>query len=112
MLQFYTVEDNGYGSWNTGPIGQRPDQQRDNNTISRYPMGSLPASNQWVRLEVPASAVGLEGRIIEGMAFTLYSGRAAWTARASWCPICLGTAGLTRRRMGCRMVGDGEFRKP
>jgi hypothetical protein len=46
--------------------------------MSRTNMGSLPTAGQWVRLQVPASAVGLEGRVIEGMAFTLYSGRAAW----------------------------------
>jgi hypothetical protein len=79
MLQFYTLGDNGYGSWEHRAYwGSDLINSGTNNTISRYPMGSLPASNQWVRLEVPASAVGLEGRIIEGMAFTLYSGRAAW----------------------------------
>ena len=31
-----------------------------------------------MKLEVPASAVGLEGRTVDGMAFTLYGGRAAW----------------------------------
>jgi RHS repeat-associated protein len=31
-----------------------------------------------VKLEVPASAVGLEGRAVKGMAFTLYGGRVAW----------------------------------
>ena len=31
-----------------------------------------------VRLEVPASAVGLEGHVLNGMAFTLYGGRATW----------------------------------
>jgi len=79
MLEFYTLEDNGYGSWHHRAYwGSNLINSGTNNTASRYPMGSLPASNQWVRLEVPASAVGLEGRIIEGMAFTLYSGRAAW----------------------------------
>ncbi|MCL4790257.1 MAG: hypothetical protein KJ070_26325, partial [Verrucomicrobia bacterium] len=47
-------------------------------TMSRTNMGSLPTAGQWVQLQVPAGAVGLEGRIVEGMAFTLYSGRAAW----------------------------------
>jgi hypothetical protein len=45
---------------------------------SRYYMGSLPAAGQWIRLEVPASKVGLEGRTVTGMAFTLYGGRATW----------------------------------
>jgi RHS repeat-associated protein len=41
-------------------------------------MGPLPAAGGWVKLEIPASAVGLEGKIVNGMAFTLYGGRAAW----------------------------------
>jgi hypothetical protein len=61
-------------------------------TVSRRFMGPLPAAGQWVRLAVPASAVGLEGRVVNGMAFTLYNGRATWdqagrtpaTAAAAW----------------------------
>ncbi|MCX6923355.1 MAG: hypothetical protein NT154_09130, partial [Verrucomicrobia bacterium] len=49
-------------------------------TISRRDMGPLPAVGQWVRLEVPANAVGLEGHALRGMAFTLYGGRATWDA--------------------------------
>ena len=41
-------------------------------------MGALPAAGQWVRLAVPAALVGLEGRTLNGMAFTLYDGRATW----------------------------------
>jgi hypothetical protein len=47
-------------------------------TISRRSMGALPPTGQWVRLEVPASLVGLEGRTLNGMAFTLFNGRATW----------------------------------
>jgi hypothetical protein len=47
-------------------------------TASRRYMGPLPATGAWVRLEVPASAVGLEGAVVNGMAFTLYDGRATW----------------------------------
>jgi hypothetical protein len=49
-----------------------------NGTDSRRYMGALPASGQWVRLEIPASQVGLEGKTLNGMAFTLYDGRATW----------------------------------
>jgi hypothetical protein len=38
----------------------------------------LPVAGQWVRLEVPAGLVGLEGRVVNGMAFTLYDGRVTW----------------------------------
>ncbi|HEV7684457.1 MAG TPA: hypothetical protein VGO68_20270 [Pyrinomonadaceae bacterium] len=47
-------------------------------TESRRNMGSLPPTGQWVRLEIPASEVGLEGKTINGMAFTLYGGKASW----------------------------------
>lgn len=47
-------------------------------TASRWHMGPLPAAGGWVRLEVPASAVGLEGMTVGAMAFTLYGGRASW----------------------------------
>jgi RHS repeat-associated protein len=47
-------------------------------TESKRYMGPLPAAGGWVRLEVPASAVGLEGMTVNGMAFSLYDGRATW----------------------------------
>ena len=47
-------------------------------TESRRYMGPLPAAGEWVRLEVAASEVGLENREVNGMAFTLYGGRATW----------------------------------
>jgi hypothetical protein len=47
-------------------------------TQSLYYMGTLPTAGQWVELKVPASDVGLEGLHINGMAFTLYGGRATW----------------------------------
>ncbi len=43
-----------------------------------YYAGSLPAAGQWVRLAVPASAVGLEGSTLNGMGFSLFNGRASW----------------------------------
>jgi len=59
--------------WGANLIGWGTD-----GTASRRYMGPLPAAGGWVKLEVPASAVGLEGKIVNGMAFTLYGGRAAW----------------------------------
>jgi hypothetical protein len=50
-------------------------------TTSRLAMGPLPVAGQWVRLEVPASSVGLEGSSLNGMAFTLYGGK-TWFDRA------------------------------
>lgn len=33
---------------------------------------------RWIRLEIPAKAVGLEGKSVRGMSFTLYGGSATW----------------------------------
>ncbi len=49
-------------------------------TASQRPMGPVPPAGRWVRLEVPASAVGLEGSTIKGMVFRLHGGRARWDA--------------------------------
>jgi hypothetical protein len=68
-------------------------------TASRLYMGPLPASGQWVRLEVAASKMGLEGATLQGMAFTLCDGRAAWDcagkANASTTPSPTPTPGPT-----------------
>ena len=47
-------------------------------TESRRYMGPLPAAGSWVKLEVPASLVGLEGHTIHAMAFSMWGGRATW----------------------------------
>jgi hypothetical protein len=47
-------------------------------TNSRRYMGPLPAAGQWVQLSVPAALVGLEGHTVNGIAFSLYDGRATW----------------------------------
>jgi len=49
-------------------------------------MGVLPAPGQWARLEVPAQLVALEGASLEGMAFSLFGGRAAWDYAAKRSP--------------------------
>ncbi len=45
-----------------------------------YNAGALPATGKWVRLEVPASAVGLEGKSVTAMMFTAYDGAVNWDA--------------------------------
>ena len=47
-------------------------------TNSRRSMGPLPRGGGWVRLEVLASLLGLEGSTLNGMAFTLYGATANW----------------------------------
>ncbi len=83
MLQWYERTDSGAYSWEHRAYwGANSITWGTDGTVSRTNMGSLPAvlpaTTNWVRLEVPASKVGLEGKIIEGMAFALYGGRVAW----------------------------------
>jgi len=46
----------------------------------RVRIGPLPEAGKWVRLELPASMIGLEGLNVSGVAFGLYDGR-AWFDR-------------------------------
>ena len=73
MLQWFdgSWEHRAYWGDNLIPWGT-------DNTVSRQYMGPLPPPGRWVRLEVPAAIVGLEGRLVDGMAFTLFDGMATW----------------------------------
>ena len=55
-------------------------------TASRMPMGPLPVSGQWVRLEVPTVRVDLVGHTLKGMAFTTYGGQCFWSKAGSVAP--------------------------
>jgi hypothetical protein len=70
--------------WNDGSRehraywGENTIEKGQDQSPSRRSMGALPAVGDWVRLRVPASEVGLEGREVRGMAFVLSNGRVAW----------------------------------
>lgn len=49
-----------------------------NGTSARRYMGALPPPGQWVRLEVRAIDVGLEGHTLTGMSFSAFDGRVTW----------------------------------
>lgn len=55
-------------------------------TASRYRVGDLPPAGKWVRLEVPAAAVGLEGKSLRGMGFAQFGGQAYWQACGTLSP--------------------------
>jgi hypothetical protein len=57
-----------------------------NNSAGRYYMGAIPATGQWVRLEVPASVVGMGGQTATAMGFALYGGNAYWDASGKALP--------------------------
>jgi hypothetical protein len=69
MLQWYdgTAWRNAYwGEDNINWIG------------ARTRMGDVPTDGEWVRLEVPASTLGLGGKTLSGMAFNAFGGRVTW----------------------------------
>jgi len=47
-------------------------------TPSRRRLGDIPPAGQWTRLEIPADLVGLTGKSLKGMAFSLFGGQAIW----------------------------------
>lgn len=105
MLQFHTAaggwEHRAY--WGASRIGWGSE-----GTASRLQQSAELPAPRWTRLSVPAAALGLADRSIDGIAFTLYGGRA-----------CFGPAGalrgtvespwLTAARLATgRQHGDGE----
>ncbi|WP_199226861.1 glycoside hydrolase family 9 protein [Opitutus sp. ER46] len=56
------------------------------NTPGQWPMGPVPPAGRWVRLDVPAKAVALEGRTLKGMTFRLHGGRVRWDAAGKRTP--------------------------
>jgi hypothetical protein len=70
------------------------------NTPGRVSMGPLPATGQWVRLEVSASQVGAVGMSLAGMGFSTYGGQATYgyagaSAQSSFSPGTPVTAPVT-----------------
>jgi RHS repeat-associated protein len=76
MLQWLASDGSGWehrAYWGANEIPWGTD-----GTESRKYQGPLPATGQWVRLEVDAASVGLEGRTVNGMAYTQVGGQADW----------------------------------
>jgi hypothetical protein len=60
-----------------------------NGTVSRRRMGDVTRNERedvWLRLEVPAKEVGLEGLLVDGMCFTLFRGFGAWDRAGHYGP--------------------------
>ncbi len=58
-------------------------------TTERVAQGPLPTTGEWVRLEIPASEVGLQpGTVVSGIAFTQFGGTVYWDRAGlrTWTP--------------------------
>ncbi len=81
MLQFFAGSWEHRAYWGANLIGWGDDGAPSRLRLSQ----ELPPPGVWTRLELPPEALGLSGRDITGMAFTLHGGRA-----------CFGPAGTLR----------------
>lgn len=75
-MQFYTGDGDGehrayWGEDHVQTGGMR-------GTSSLYPMGGLPVGGGWVRLQMPASKLGLVGKPVNGTLYGAYGGQTWW----------------------------------
>lgn len=69
------------GDWNhRGYWGQDLIQWGEPVTTQRWPMGALPKAGTWTALVIPAAALGLEGREIDNLGFSVHGGDVKWGA--------------------------------
>jgi hypothetical protein len=81
MMQFNIGADGEHRAyWGANSIALGTNGTNSRRQIS----ASVPTAGQWVRLDVPASQVGLEGTTINGMAFLLFGGAATWDRVMRW----------------------------
>ena len=74
MLQFYDGQNwDRRAFWGADKINVGQIE-----TASRRQMGELPKTGEWVRLEIPARELELEGHSIRGVNFTQFSGNCLW----------------------------------
>ncbi|HEX8500465.1 MAG TPA: S8 family serine peptidase [Pyrinomonadaceae bacterium] len=94
MLQWNSNQEgwNHRAYWGANLVGWGTD-----GTGSRRYVGALPAAGGWARLEVPAGLVGAEGKTLNGMAYTLYNGRAWWDRAGKTAPFSNPSPGLWGR---------------
>lgn len=108
MLQWHDLQAN---SWEHRAYwGEDRIDLGTNETQSRRRIGELPVSGTWVRLEVPVSEMGLEGKIVDGIIFTIYNGRATWDRVGKARSLCGIAAGFGITAQGEDVVVLQELR--
>jgi flagellar hook assembly protein FlgD len=85
LLQFYTDDGDGehraYWKYSSSDhIGSESSINTggQDGTKSLYYMGIITETGKWIRLKIPASAIGLSGKEVKGVAFVTYDGKAYW----------------------------------
>ena len=68
------------GSWEHRVYwGANEGYGKDKQGAANYHAGDLPETGKWVRLEIPAGAIGLSSdSVVHGLAFTQFKGRVHW----------------------------------
>jgi hypothetical protein len=74
------------------------------NTPGRQRIGPLPEAGQWVRLEVSAALVDLQGKNLRGLSFKSLGGQCFWS-RAGVLPPVLGV----KQSFPMQQIGDNEW---
>ena len=97
MLEWLTVNASGTASWGHrafwgADIGSPALAGTANPLAVAFWAGPLPAAGQWTALALPAGRVGLEGQTVQGMAFAIYDGTAAWDLSGKFVPALPGPA--------------------
>ena len=83
MLQWHAADTNGAVSWEHRAYWGADDiAPPDYSATNRFYAGPVPPPGEWLRLAVPAEAVDLAGRVVQGIAFTLTTARRPGTAPA------------------------------
>lgn len=72
-------------------------------TAAHRRVGDLPDAGRWVRLDAAAAPLGLAGQAIDGMAFTLFDGRAAFAMTGA-------SNGSVERKWFCNVLPAGARR--
>ena len=92
MLQWHSA-----GSWaHRAYWGLSRIEWGEEGSASRRRIGAMPRPGRWLRLEVPAQAVGLDGAALDGMAFTFFDGTAAFGPAGAMTPAIANAAPTER----------------
>jgi hypothetical protein len=108
MLMWLAGDTNGPGpgSWDHRVFWGEQNVSTNGTATNAFYAGALPPAGRWVRLSVPAGAVGLEGQLVQGMSFAVENGAAAWDRAGKVAASSLNGSGILG---GAGMTGAGPL---